>query len=87
MTRAALPLFNLSDRADIVVSSADGRHTPSRLLGIHLVTDNGELGPAIDMNINDTGSATTLLGESDADEWSSMHHGSVRRVPSTGEAR
>ena len=65
------------------VSSADGPHCPARLLGISLVNDRGrrpQWGREVECNIMDTGSATVLAGQVDADEWLSDPSSGVTRV-------
>ena len=61
------------------MSSADGRRMPSRLDGISLVTDSPDE-PLIDHNIYDTGSATTLLGEDEAENWLRRYPTCVKKV-------
>jgi hypothetical protein len=62
------------------VSTADGKHTPNKLLGVGLLAGPGEKTIRIDCNIFDTGAATCIVGEAQADEWLRRCPGFVHEV-------
>ena len=62
------------------MSTADGKHTPNKLLGVGLLAGPGEKTIRIDCNIFDTGAATCIVGEAQANEWLRRCPGYVHEV-------